>query len=102
GQRCASPDYLPLVGPVPDVAAFITRFAGLRRNARQYIDQQAPCLPGLYVSTGHGSRGLTSTPLAAEMLASMICNEPLPLERSLSRALSPARFLVRDLVRGSR
>lgn len=97
--RCASPDYLPMVGPVPDYAAFLQRYAALRDNARQTLDHTAPQLPGLYVTTAHGSRGLTSTPLAAELLASTICNEPPPLERSLCRALSPARFIIRDLAR---
>jgi tRNA 5-methylaminomethyl-2-thiouridine biosynthesis bifunctional protein len=99
GFRCASPDYLPLVGPVPDRTAFIEDFAFLRTNAKHPLTQCGRYLPGLYLSTGHGSRGLTSTPIAAELLASMICGEPPPLSRSLCRALSPARFIVRDLLR---
>ena len=99
GFRCASPDYLPLVGPVPDRSAFLQVFGGLRKNAKQVIPRRGPCLPGLYLTTGHGSRGLSSTPLAAEILASQITGEPLPLSRELCRALSPARFLIRDLVR---
>jgi tRNA 5-methylaminomethyl-2-thiouridine biosynthesis bifunctional protein len=54
---------------------------------------------GLFVNTAHGSRGLTSTPLAAELLASQLCGEPLPLTPRLHRALSPARFIIRDLCR---
>ena len=76
------------------------KFADLRNNARQTIDSGGPVMPGLYVNTGHGSRGLTSTPLVAECLASTILGEPLPLSRHLQRALIPARFLVRDLKRG--
>jgi tRNA 5-methylaminomethyl-2-thiouridine biosynthesis bifunctional protein len=99
GFRCASPDYLPLAGPVPDHGAFLRCYAGLRKNARQIIPDRGCYMPGLYLSTAHGSRGLTSTPLAAELLASMVCHEPLPLEYSLRRALAPARFIIRDLVR---
>ena len=99
GFRYATPDYLPLVGRLPDRNAFLRDFASLRQNARQHIDRRGQYVTGLYTSTGHGSRGLTSTPLAAELLASMICNEPVPLDRSLCRALSPARFLIRDLRR---
>jgi tRNA 5-methylaminomethyl-2-thiouridine biosynthesis bifunctional protein len=99
GLRCASPDYLPLVGPVPDRQAFLQDYAALRRNARQAIAQRGRFLPGLYLNTAHGSRGLTSTPLAAELLASMICGEAQPLSRELSRALAPARFIIRDLIR---
>jgi tRNA 5-methylaminomethyl-2-thiouridine biosynthesis bifunctional protein len=99
GFRCASPDYLPLVGPVPDRDALLQDFAALRQNARQPIDSKGRYMKGLYLSTGHGSRGLTSTPLAGELLASAICDEAPPLERALRRALAPARFLIRDLGR---
>ncbi len=97
GFRCASPDYLPVVGPAPDVARFLEDFAPLRKNGRKTVATQGSYLPGLYVSTAHGSRGLTSTPIAAELLASMICSEPLPFSRTLCRALAPARFIIRDL-----
>lgn len=97
--RCASPDYLPAVGPVPALEEFLQCFAGLRKNARQFIPQRGPNVPGLFVTTCHGSRGLSSTPLAAELLASQICNEAPPLSRELIRALSPARFPIRDLRR---
>ena len=99
GYRCASPDYLPLAGPAPDLPAFLTDYGVLRKNARQHISHQGRYLPGLYLTTAHGSRGLTSTPLAAELLASMICREPAPLSRELCRAVAPARFIMRDLTR---
>ena len=99
GFRCASPDYLPMAGPVPDVDDFVQSYAGLRKNARLPIPQRGSFVPGLYVNTAHGSRGLASAPLVAEWIASDICAEPRPLSRELARALSPARFLVRDLCR---
>jgi tRNA 5-methylaminomethyl-2-thiouridine biosynthesis bifunctional protein len=92
-------DYLPVVGPAPDFEAFIRDFGELRRNARQAITNRGSYIPGLYLNTAHGSRGLSSTPIAAELLASLLCGEPLPFSRSLSRALSPARFIIRDLSR---
>ncbi len=99
GYRCASPDYLPLVGPVPKRAVFLQTYAALRKNARQTIPGAGECIPGLYLSTGHGSRGLTSTPLAGEILASLMCGEAVPLSRELNKAISPARFIIRDLKR---
>jgi tRNA 5-methylaminomethyl-2-thiouridine biosynthesis bifunctional protein len=99
GFRCATPDYLPVVGPLPDRQAFLEDYAGLRRNARRVIDRPARFLPGLFISTGHGSRGLTSTPLAAELLAAQVTGQPWPVETALCRALAPARFLARDLAR---
>jgi tRNA 5-methylaminomethyl-2-thiouridine biosynthesis bifunctional protein len=99
GFRCASLDYLPTVGPVPDTMGFSQNYAALRENAKQVIDTRGSYLHNLYITAGHGSRGLTSTPICAELLASIMCNEPLPLERDICRALSPARFIIRDLVR---
>ena len=102
GFRCASPDYLPLVGPAPIPTLFDEHYAGLRKDARQRIDAEGGYLKGLYINTGHGSRGLTSSPWCGEFLASLICNEPLPTSKELSRALLPARFLIRDLMRNRR
>lgn len=102
GFRCASPDYLPIVGPVPDAEAFCDDYAPLRRNARQRVDRTGSYLEGLYISTGHGSRGLTSTPLSAELLAAQISGEAWPMPASLAQALAPARFLIRDLIRNRR
>ena len=99
GFRCASPDYLPLAGPVPDHSAFLRDYAALRNNARSPVSTCGQYLPGLYLSSAHGSRGLSSTPLAAELIASEICGEPPPLSRELARALAPGRFIIRDLSR---
>ena len=99
GFRCASPDYLPLAGPVPDHNAFLADYAALRSNARVPLATAGRYLPGLYLSTAHGSRGLGSAPLAAELVASEICGEPPPLGRDLARALAPGRFIIRDLKR---
>ncbi len=47
---------------------------------------------GLYVSTGHGSRGLLSAPLAAEMIASSMAGEMSPVTQALAKAVNPQRF----------
>ncbi|MGC1174974.1 FAD-dependent 5-carboxymethylaminomethyl-2-thiouridine(34) oxidoreductase MnmC, partial [Polaromonas sp.] len=69
GVRCASPDRLPLVGPV---------------DAARH--------PGLWVSTAMGSRGLTFAVLGGELLATRLHGEPLPLENRMAQALAPQRF----------
>jgi tRNA 5-methylaminomethyl-2-thiouridine biosynthesis bifunctional protein len=98
--RCATPDYLPVIGAVPDYNAFVQTYGSLRKNAKQIIRQRGDYMPGLYMTAGHGSRGLTSTPLAAQILASQICGEALPLSQELCQALSPSRFIIRNLRRG--
>lgn len=67
--RCAAPDRLPLVGPA-----------------------DAQGRPGLWLSTAMGARGLTLALLCAELLATRLHAEPLPLEARLARALMSERF----------
>ena len=53
----------------------------------------ATAIEGLHVATGLGSRGLLWAPLGAELLASQLSGEPLPLARDHAGAISPQRFL---------
>jgi len=62
--RATTPDRLPYVGAVED---------------------------GLWVSLGHGSRGMLSAPLAAEIIASELCGEALPVTQSVRHAVRPWR-----------
>ncbi len=99
GFRCATPDYLPLVGPLPDYAAYLEQYAALRHNARAPLSAPAQAWPGLYINAGHGSKGLTTAPLCGELLAAQISEEPWPLEIALAEALHPARFIIKNLSR---
>lgn len=67
GLRCVARDRLPLIG----------NLAGE---------------PGLYAVMGLASRGLVWSSLAAAVIAALLEGTPLPLERALLRAVSPARF----------
>jgi tRNA 5-methylaminomethyl-2-thiouridine biosynthesis bifunctional protein len=98
--RCTSPDYLPIVGPLADPAAFAETYAVLGKDARQVPDSPCPWRDGLYVNSGHGSRGLITAPLCGELLAAWLNDEPLPLPRAVAEACHPNRFLLRKLIRG--
>ncbi|OOV88531.1 bifunctional tRNA (5-methylaminomethyl-2-thiouridine)(34)-methyltransferase MnmD/FAD-dependent 5-carboxymethylaminomethyl-2-thiouridine(34) oxidoreductase MnmC [Oceanospirillum linum] len=99
GFRCASPDYVPLTGPAPVYKEMLERFALLRHDATKVPDAAPAYYPGLWLNTGHGSRGLASAPLCAEVLAAYIAEQPMPLERELVNALQPSRFIIRGLIR---
>jgi tRNA 5-methylaminomethyl-2-thiouridine biosynthesis bifunctional protein len=89
-RQCArpgTPDRLPIVGPIADVARWQAKHAGSLHLA--------PRQSGLFALTGFGARGLVWQGLMAELLASQICGEPLPVERDLVLAVDPARFLAR-------
>lgn len=99
GVRAATPDYLPLVGPVAEVALFKEQFKGLKSDANRFIPSAGAYYPGLYVCAGFGSRGICTIPFCADYLASFINQEPCGLPRPMRQALSPARFLRREIVR---
>jgi tRNA 5-methylaminomethyl-2-thiouridine biosynthesis bifunctional protein len=68
--RAVTPDRLPVVGRIAD---------------------------RVYGAFAYGSRGLVWAALAAELIASELEGEPLPVEGTLADALSPARFARRAL-----
>jgi tRNA 5-methylaminomethyl-2-thiouridine biosynthesis bifunctional protein len=99
--RGASRDYMPIAGCVPDTALPDDCYGGaLHSHPRNSAPENAPSvitpLPGLYVSTGHGSHGSVSCPVIAEHLAALICREPSPLPQALVELIDPARFVRRQ------
>ena len=99
--RCATADYLPIVGFAPVQQKFRETFAPLAQDRKKLVDADAPAHPGLWLCCGFGSRGLSATPIAASLLVSQMFGEPPPLPRYLQQAVSPARFLQRALVKGN-
>lgn len=89
GKRPSTPDRLPLVGAIPD-------FAQAPQGGISQL-HQIPRIAGLYGLLGFGARGLTWAALSAELLASQLCGEPLPLDKKLVEAVDPARFWLREL-----
>ena len=97
--RYTTPDRLPYIGPVPDESGYRKTFSDLSHGRHWQLYDPAPVIPGLYVASTFASRGFTSTALCAEILASMVNNEPLPVSRSIMNAVHPARYLIRELKR---
>ena len=102
GFRCTTPDYLPMAGPLINEQVFDQDFTAIRKNLARYPRQKVAFHPGLYVNIGHGSRGLTSAPLCAELIAAYICGENFPLAKNHAEALLPSRFFIREMVRNKR
>jgi tRNA 5-methylaminomethyl-2-thiouridine biosynthesis bifunctional protein len=75
------------VGAVPDPSS-----PPGRRDAPRFL----PRLPGLYLITGLGSRGIAWSALGGHVLAACIAGAPVPLEASLLDAIDPARFTSRQ------
>lgn len=98
--RAASPDKTPYTGPVPVAEAWRADYSRLAKDATRVPETHGKHHSGLWISTAHGSRGLASTPLCAEVIASRMCDEPMPLEAPLIDHLHPGRRIISAIIRG--
>jgi tRNA 5-methylaminomethyl-2-thiouridine biosynthesis bifunctional protein len=93
--RTSTIDRLPYIGPVPD-------FETMRREGATYqpgtdLRQKVPLrnYPGLFVSAGHGSRGLLSCPMGGEIIARQVTGESLQDLASPAEICAPSRVVYR-------
>jgi tRNA 5-methylaminomethyl-2-thiouridine biosynthesis bifunctional protein len=100
GIRCVSRDHLPFVGNVGEFNAIKQEYAELHKKKPAQNAINVPSQPNLFCMLGLGSRGLSSAPLLAEVLASQICGDPLPLPVDVLEQLHPSRMWVRKLRKG--
>jgi tRNA 5-methylaminomethyl-2-thiouridine biosynthesis bifunctional protein len=91
--RCVTSDRMPMIGQLAD--EHIARHEAGRLSGAWPLD--LPRRAGLYGAYAYGSRGLTWAALGAEIIASQILGEPLPVTRDISDGFDPARFLQRAL-----
>ena len=99
GFRATSPDYMPLIGPLPDHQRFLNDYRDYQHNAKAYIPRIGTYQDGLFVNIGYGSRGFSSAPIGAALLRSYLLGQPWPLPCAVNRALNPARFLIKAINR---
>ena len=98
--RCDSPDHLPVVGALGDIAAMQTAYAKLALDKNYRLDNiPCPYLPNAYINTAHGTRGLATAPVCAAAIAADILGLPRPLSQRLRTALHPNRAVIRAIVR---
>lgn len=95
GFRPTTPDHLPLIGAVPDFEWMKTAYFEQNHTHAVYRYEKQHYQTGLYVSNGHGARGLMSVFLAAEVIGAQIVNASPVMPRHLYQAVHPARFAIR-------
>ncbi|GGF53722.1 bifunctional tRNA (5-methylaminomethyl-2-thiouridine)(34)-methyltransferase MnmD/FAD-dependent 5-carboxymethylaminomethyl-2-thiouridine(34) oxidoreductase MnmC [Alteromonas lipolytica] len=97
--RLGSADHQPIVGSVINPATTTARYRELYKG--KHVSQYEVALEDqkVLVMTALGSRGLTTAPLMAEILASQLCHQPLPMSETLLQALAPERFMLRTFKR---
>ena len=101
GVRLSTRDHLPLVGPIPEAGFYRKQYPDFLNTGRLRGCPDGKFLPGLFINTAHGSRGVTSSVLCGEIIAALVSTEHLPLPSRLYHAVHPARFLIRDMLRES-
>lgn len=90
--RCNSPDYLPLAGQLMDG----TKLKKTPPRPNTTVESLS-WLGGLYMNIAHGSKGFTSAPLCAELLACLMTNQRLPVSHEMAGLLNPNRFLLKEM-----
>ena len=75
--RCTTRDHFPYLGE-------LTNYNLLKQTyeSTELAIKEQP-LPNIFLITGLGSRGLCTAPLLGETLASLICNESLPIGKNV-------------------
>jgi tRNA 5-methylaminomethyl-2-thiouridine biosynthesis bifunctional protein len=90
--RCTAIDYWPLAGQLMDAKALKTK------PPRPGADiNSLPWIEGLYMNIAHGSKGFTTAPLCAELIACMANNQAVPVSNELAGLLNPNRFLLKEM-----
>lgn len=84
--RGVTRDHLPLVGGLRNQNTLAETLTHM--TATGWLPAENS---GLYILAGFGSRGLCSAPLAAEFLANLLLNEPIPCSLNIIRNLDPQR-----------
>src|SRR5699024_6542769 len=78
GLRCQPADPLPLVGPRPQP-----------EHNPHTLDES------VWLNIAHGSKGLTHTPLCADIIADRLSGHPLATDHHVVASLAPERFIER-------
>lgn len=99
GYRSYSGDRFPLIGRLYDEDFYKDTYKSLLWT-KSKSNPHPKYVPNVYVSTAHGSRGLCTAVLGAELIRDLIFDRPLCIEKSLFDELHLARFLVRKLKKG--
>ena len=99
GYRSYSGDRFPLIGRLYDEDFYKDAYKSLLWTKGK-SNPHPKYVPNVYVSTAHGSRGLCTAVLGAELICDLVFDRPLCIEKSLFDELHLARFLVRKLKKG--
>lgn len=97
--RAHTNDYLPLVGPIADYKEFMQCYQKLSLDANYKINTPCPYLPGLFINSHFGAKGMLFAPLCGEIIADYIDGTPSTISESLRQALHPHRLWIKEIIK---
>ncbi len=92
--RVISLDHMPLIGALADDEAILRFLDG--NSGEESLHKR-----GLFITAGHGSRGMNYAPLGGEIIAALAMGETPPVEKDILQALAPSRYMIRQWKRMS-
>lgn len=95
--RTSTFDRLPYIGEALDTTAMLREANTFRSGTDLVSKVGAIPLPGVFVSIGHGSRGLLSCPLGGEIIARLVTKEPVGSFAEVAQITAPQRVTGRLL-----
>ncbi len=97
--RGTTPDRMPIAGVCFEAERVRSVLQPLSKGAD--VSECLPHTPTVYALCGMGARGFTFAPLLAELIVAQSLGEPLPLARPEIEQVTPVRFLVRAVRKGT-
>ena len=95
--RAHSVDYFPIVGPVCEYYKFIDTYKDLNDNFKININKECPYLPGIFVSSLFGTKGVLFAPICGEIIADYIDQSPFCASEKIINKIHPNRLYINKL-----
>ena len=99
--RATTPDRLPYIGGIPEETQYQQDYSDIHQGKQWKKYPLAHYEKGLYIMTGFGSRGLTTSAFCAHLLVKLITNQCDGNDYDLLSKCHPARFIISALQKSS-
>ncbi|WP_458396447.1 bifunctional tRNA (5-methylaminomethyl-2-thiouridine)(34)-methyltransferase MnmD/FAD-dependent 5-carboxymethylaminomethyl-2-thiouridine(34) oxidoreductase MnmC [Campylobacter sp.] len=100
GFRGYSGDRFPIIGGIHNASEYIKIYNSLLWTKNKPSNKSPVYYQNLLISAAHGSRGLSTSILGANILLDMVLGRQICVKKSTINALNPSRFIIRKLKKG--
>ena len=100
GFRGYSGDRFPIIGGIHNASEYIKIYNSLLWTKNKSSNKSPVYYQNLLISAAHGSRGLSTSILGANILLDMVLGRQICVKKSTINALNPSRFIIRKLKKG--